>query len=209
MRLIEDTIFVVGIPKVGESEDNSQNKGTAEVAEIVEIEVGVGVTSMVEEAVEPAERPETVVHIYTDGACLGNPGPGGWAAALEQGDRVREIVGSEDHTTNNRMELTAAVEALRLIKRPFHIILCTDSMYVKNGITLWIKTWKNNGWLTTTNQPVKNEDLWKELDALSTKWSVDWQWVHGHEGHLQNERVDALATAEAAKRKIELERSSK
>ena len=137
---------------------------------------------------------------YTDGACSGNPGPGGWGALLvaREGDRVlreRELSGGECLTTNNRMELLAAISALESLTRPSRITLVTDSAYVKNGITIWLAGWKRNGWKTSTKQPVKNEDLWRRLDAARTRHEVRWEWVRGHAGHPENERADALARA--------------
>jgi len=133
------------------------------------------------------------VVIYTDGACRGNPGPGGWGALLIWGDREREIWGGERDTTNNRMELTAAIEALEALKRPCKVELHTDSQYVKNGITEWLSLWKARGWRTYGKSAVKNEDLWRRLDAARLRHEVDWRWVRGHAGHELNERADALA----------------
>jgi ribonuclease HI len=134
--------------------------------------------------------PEVV--IYTDGACRGNPGPGGWGAILMSGGRERELCGGELDTTNNRMELTAAIEALEALKRPCRVELHTDSQYVRNGITEWIRGWKARGWRTTSG-PVKNADLWRRLDEARARHQVDWRWVKGHNGHPLNERADALA----------------
>jgi ribonuclease HI len=133
------------------------------------------------------------VVIYTDGACRGNPGPGGWGAVLMFGDREREICGGEPATTNNRMELTAAIQALEALKRPCKVELHTDSQYVKNGITEWLSLWKARGWRTFSKSAVKNEDLWRRLDAARLRHEVDWRWVKGHAGHEFNERADALA----------------
>lgn len=133
------------------------------------------------------------VVIYTDGACSGNPGPGGWGALLRFGDTERELSGAEALTTNNRMELMAALSALEALKRPCVVDLYTDSQYVKNGITQWIKGWQARGWKTAGNDPVKNEDLWRALLAASQKHTVSWHWVKGHAGHVENERVDQLA----------------
>ena len=133
------------------------------------------------------------VTIYTDGACSGNPGPGGWGAILSFGDREKELMGGEAHTTNNRMELTAAISALEALKRACSVDLHTDSEYVKNGITTWIKSWKKNGWRTADRKPVKNIDLWQRLDAALAAHEVRWHWVKGHAGHAMNERADALA----------------
>ncbi len=133
------------------------------------------------------------VVIFTDGSCRGNPGPGGWGAILIHGDHEREIWGGEAATTNNRMELTAAIEALIALKRPCHVELHTDSQYVKNGITQWLSLWKARGWRTMTKGAVKNEDLWRRLDEARLRHEVDWRWVKGHAGHALNERADQLA----------------
>ncbi|MDR2098736.1 MAG: ribonuclease HI [Rickettsiales bacterium] len=133
------------------------------------------------------------VVIYTDGACSGNPGRGGWGALLICGDRRREIHGGEKDTTNNRMELSAVIEALSLLKRPASVEVVTDSQYVKNGITEWISNWKGNGWKSANKKPVKNKELWLELDRLAGRHSISWRWVKGHAGHPENERVDELA----------------
>jgi len=133
------------------------------------------------------------VVIYTDGACRGNPGPGGWGAILMSGGHEREICGGELATTNNRMELTAAIEALNALKRPCRVELHTDSQYVRNGISEWLRIWKARGWRTTSKGAVKNEDLWRRLDEARTRHEVDWRWVKGHNGHPLNERADALA----------------
>jgi len=137
---------------------------------------------------------------YTDGACSGNPGPGGWGALLQakHGDTVlkeRELKGGEANTTNNRMELLAAIAALEALDRPSRITLVTDSAYVKNGVTGWIHGWKRNGWKTSTKKPVKNEDLWRRLDEAAERHDVTWEWVKGHAGHPENERADELARA--------------
>lgn len=131
--------------------------------------------------------------IYTDGACRGNPGPGGWGALLTAGARQKEIWGGEPETTNNRMELTAAIEALHALKRPSQVVLYTDSVYVKNGITSWMSAWKRRGWRTAGKQPVKNRDLWQALDEATRAHEIDWRWVKGHAGDAGNERADALA----------------
>jgi ribonuclease HI len=131
--------------------------------------------------------------IYTDGACKGNPGPGGWGAVLEFDGKEREIYGGERATTNNRMELTAVIEALSALKRPCHVILHTDSQYVQKGITEWINGWKARGWRTAAKAPVKNVDLWKKLDEVVGPHRIEWVWVRGHSGHDGNERADALA----------------
>lgn len=133
------------------------------------------------------------VEIFTDGACKGNPGIGGWGAILRCRGNSREIYGGEAHTTNNRMELTAVIEALRTLKRPCQVTITTDSEYVKNGMTQWIFNWKKRGWKTAAKKPVKNSDLWKELDQLVDGHEVAWEWVRGHSGHPENERADQLA----------------
>ncbi len=133
------------------------------------------------------------VTIFTDGACRGNPGPGGWGAILIFGDHEREICGGEAATTNNRMELTAAIEALTALKRPCRVELHTDSQYVRNGISQWLPLWKARGWRTMSKGAVKNEDLWRRLDEAASRHQVDWRWVKGHAGHPLNERADALA----------------
>ncbi len=133
------------------------------------------------------------IEIYTDGACKGNPGIGGWGAILIYKDHVKEISGFESDTTNNIMELTAVIKALESLKEECHVVLTTDSNYVKDGITDWINNWKLNGWKTANKQPVKNKELWIMLDSLSKKHIIDWKWVKGHSGHLENERADQLA----------------
>jgi ribonuclease HI len=133
------------------------------------------------------------VEIWTDGACSGNPGPGGWGAILRFNGTERELSGAEALTTNNRMELMAAIAALEALTRPCAVTLTTDSQYVKDGLTTWIHGWKRNGWKTADKKPVKNEDLWKRLDAAAARHKVTWQWVKGHAGHTENERADALA----------------
>lgn len=133
------------------------------------------------------------VVIHTDGACSGNPGPGGWGAILEYKGHERELSGGEPRTTNNRMELTAAIEALSALKGRCAVELHTDSEYLRNGITKWINTWKGNGWRTSQRKPVKNVELWQALDALSEKHDINWHWVRGHAGHAENERADELA----------------
>jgi len=134
-----------------------------------------------------------VVRIYTDGACKGNPGPGGWGALLRSGERERELFGGERETTNNRMELTAVIRALDALKRPSRVEVYTDSAYVKNGITEWLPNWKRRGWKTADRKPVKNVDLWQALEAAAARHQVHWHWVRGHAGHAENERADALA----------------
>lgn len=133
------------------------------------------------------------VEIWTDGACSGNPGPGGWGAVLRYGDREKEISGGAADTTNNRMEMTAAIEALSQLKRPCHVILHTDSRYLMDGITKWLPGWKSRGWKTAAKKPVLNEDLWRQLDDLNRRHEIDWRWVRGHAGHAENERADKLA----------------
>ena len=135
--------------------------------------------------------PQVVIH--TDGACSGNPGPGGWGAVLHYADKEKELWGGELQTTNNRMELMAAIQALEALKRPCRVELHTDSQYVQKGIHEWIHGWKKRGWLTADKKPVKNDDLWKRLDAARLRHQVDWRWVKGHAGHEFNERADALA----------------
>ena len=136
-----------------------------------------------------------VVEIYTDGACRGNPGPGGWGALLRYRGRERHLQGAEAATTNNRMELTAAIEALRALTRPSRVHLHTDSQYVKNGITEWMVGWKKRGWKTAARAPVKNVDLWQQLDEACTRHQVSWYWVKGHSGHVDNDKADSLANA--------------
>ena len=135
----------------------------------------------------------SVVRIYTDGACKGNPGPGGWGALLETGGRERELFGGEPHTTNNRMELTAVIQALSALRRRCQVQLHTDSRYVQQGITEWIHNWKKRGWRTADKKPVKNGDLWLALDDVAQQHDIEWLWVKGHAGHNGNERADALA----------------
>ncbi len=135
----------------------------------------------------------TSVTLYTDGACSGNPGPGGWGAVLSFGEHEKELSGGELETTNNRMELLAAIKGLQALNKPVPVDLYTDSRYLMDGITKWIENWKKNGWKTADKKPVKNYDLWQELDALCQKIPVTWHWVKGHEGNLGNERADALA----------------
>jgi ribonuclease HI len=133
------------------------------------------------------------VIVHTDGACSGNPGPGGWGAILQWGDHTKELKGGESHTTNNRMELTAAIMALETLKRSCAVELHTDSEYLRQGITAWIKNWKRNGWKTSDRKPVKNVDLWQRLDAALAHHKLKWHWVRGHSGHDLNERADELA----------------
>lgn len=137
------------------------------------------------------------VQLITDGACLGNPGKGGWACILRFGEHKRELYGSEPHTTNNRMEITAAIEGLKRLKETCSVEIITDSEYLKNGITKWIKGWKRNGWLSTDKKPVKNQDLWKALDELVNAHQTQWTWTKGHASHEDNNRCDELATRAA------------
>ena len=139
------------------------------------------------------EGPHVIVH--TDGACSGNPGPGGWGAILSYGEHEKELKGGEPHTTNNRMELMAAISALEALKRPSTVEMHTDSQYVQQGISQWITKWKRNGWKTADKKPVKNVDLWQRLDAAMQQHNVKWHWVKGHAGHELNERADRLAVA--------------
>ena len=139
-----------------------------------------------------------VVRIFTDGACKGNPGPGGWGAILRYGEHERELFGGERETTNNRMELTAVIRALESLKRVCRIELYTDSQYVRNGITVWMRDWKRRGWKTADRKPVKNQDLWQRLDELAAGHEIHWHWVKGHSGHPENDRADELANRGAA-----------
>ena len=134
-----------------------------------------------------------LIYIYTDGACRGNPGPGGWGALLQYEEYKKEINGFSSLTTNNIMELTAVIESLKLIKFPSEIVVTTDSTYVKNGINDWIHSWKSKGWKTANKKPVKNKELWQKLDNLSNLHTIEWKWVRGHTGHFGNERADQLA----------------
>ena len=133
------------------------------------------------------------VEIFTDGACKGNPGPGGWGAWLKTGEHEKEICGGEPNTTNNRMELMAVIEALSSLTRPCNVVVHTDSQYVQKGISEWIHGWKKRGWKTAAKEPVKNADLWQALDAAQARHKVEWRWVRGHNGHPGNERADLLA----------------
>jgi Ribonuclease HI len=133
------------------------------------------------------------IEIFTDGACTGNPGPGGWAAILRSGAHEKELFGGERATTNNRMELTAAIKAFEALKAPSEVTIYTDSRYVMDGVTKWMANWKRNGWRTADKKPVKNEELWRALEAAVTPHKVTWRWVKGHAGHPENERVDELA----------------
>ena len=145
------------------------------------------------------------VELFTDGACLGNPGPGGWAALLRAGTREKALVGAEAMTTNNRMELMAAIAGIEALKRACAVDLTTDSQYVRRGVEEWMPRWKANGWKTSDKQPVKNRDLWERLDAALASHDVRWHWVKGHAGHVENERVDVLAreAAEAIRTTLE------
>ena len=134
-----------------------------------------------------------MIYIYTDGACKGNPGPGGWGALLQYNQHKKEINGFSLETTNNIMELTAVIEALSIIKKTSDITIITDSNYVKDGITKWIDNWKNKGWKTANKKPVKNKELWEKLDSLRNNHNITWEWVKGHSGHFENERADSLA----------------
>jgi ribonuclease HI len=150
------------------------------------------------------DEPLKKVTIHTDGGCDGNPGPGGWAAVLAYGERVKEISGGEVATTNNRMELKAAIEALRALRERCVVELHTDSEYLRNGITKWVHGWRKRGWMRTATQPVKNAELWRELDELARGHEIAWRWVRGHTGDVNNERCDRLAAAEIAKIKREI-----
>jgi len=136
---------------------------------------------------------DKIIHIFTDGACRGNPGPGGWGALLRYGNEEKELYGGEATTTNNRMELMAAIQALESLRQRCVVELTTDSEYVKNGITQWIDNWKKRGWRTASKKPVKNIDLWQRLDKAASQHDVHWHWVRGHTGHPENERADELA----------------
>jgi ribonuclease HI len=140
------------------------------------------------------------IEIYTDGACSGNPGPGGWGAVLIFGDKNKEISGSSTHTTNNIMELTAPIESLKTLKEPCIVNIYTDSVYVKNGITTWIHGWKKNGWKTAKKEPVKNMELWIELDEVCKQHTIEWHWVKGHSDNYYNNRADFLATQAVIKK---------
>ena len=138
------------------------------------------------------------VYLYTDGACKGNPGPGGWGVLMRYGRHEKELFGGEAQTTNNRMELSAVIEGLAALTRSCRVVICTDSQYVKNGMEKWIHGWKRNGWKTAAKQPVKNAELWQRLDELAAQHQIEWQWVRGHTGHPENERADELANRGAA-----------
>lgn len=144
------------------------------------------------------------VMLYTDGACLGNPGPGGWAAILRYGSHEKELTGGADDTTNNQMELMAVISGLEALKRPSQIHIVTDSRYVMDGIQKWMANWKRNGWRTAAKKPVKNVEYWQRLDAALTGHQPSWEWVKGHAGHPENERCDQLASAEAAMRQARM-----
>ncbi|MBP5858359.1 ribonuclease HI [Marivibrio halodurans] len=135
------------------------------------------------------------VEIFTDGACSGNPGPGGWGAVMRFRGQEKELSGGDPATTNNRMEMMAAIAALEALKRPCRVVLTTDSSYLRDGITGWIHGWRRNGWKTAAKKPVKNADLWQRLDEAAKRHDIDWRWVKGHAGHAENERADALARA--------------
>ena len=145
------------------------------------------------------DKPEPPVHLYTDGACSGNPGPGGWGALIRFGTIEKELSGGEAHTTNNRMELTAAIRSLQALTRPCTVVLHTDSQYVVKGITEWLPGWKRKGWKNSQGKPVENRELWEELDAATKPHNIEWKWVKGHAGHAENERVDKLAVKESLK----------
>lgn len=147
----------------------------------------------------PVKKAVKKVTIFTDGGCLGNPGPGGWAAILRYGNHERAISGGEAATTNNRMELSAAICALQTLKEPCEVTIFTDSQYLRMGITEWIHSWRKRGWVTAKREPVKNADLWRGLDAACKPHRIDWKWLKGHAGHPENERCDALAGAEIEK----------
>lgn len=141
------------------------------------------------------------VTLITDGSCLGNPGPGGWAAILRFGDQSKELSGGEPNTTNNRMEMTAVVEGLNALNQPCQVAVEIDSQYVKNGVTQWMDGWKRKGWMTSSKKPVKNQDLWQALDRAVQRHQVEWKWVKGHADHDDNNRCDELARAEASRRR--------
>ena len=147
------------------------------------------------------------LNLFTDGACLGNPGPGGWAAILQYGEHEKTLVCGWDDTTNNQMELMAVISGLEALKRPSHLTIVTDSRYVMDGIQKWLAGWKRNGWKTAAKKPVKNVELWQRLDAALQPHTAQWQWVKGHAGHSENERCDQLASEEASRRHIRLQSS--
>lgn len=142
----------------------------------------------------PPPGPLPAVEIFTDGGCSGNPGPGGWGVVLRDAAKRKELSGGEPDSTNNRMELTAAITGLEALRHPCAVTLWTDSQYVRNGVTTWLANWKANGWRTADRKPVKNRDLWERLEAAAARHQVDWRWLKGHAGHPENERSDALAT---------------
>ncbi|SEA99307.1 ribonuclease HI [Thiothrix caldifontis] len=146
--------------------------------------------------------PSKIVEIFTDGACRGNPGPGGWGALLRYNGTEREIYGYQPVTTNNQMELMAAIQALETLTRPCEVVLTTDSQYVRQGITEWLVGWKRKGWKTAAGKPVKNQELWQRLDTATTQHRIDWRWVKGHSGHAENERVDQLANKAIDEKKL-------
>ncbi|WGZ93639.1 MAG: ribonuclease HI [Candidatus Thiothrix putei] len=146
--------------------------------------------------------PSKVVEIFTDGACRGNPGPGGWGALLRYNGTERELYGYQPVTTNNQMELMAAIQALETLTRPCEVVLTTDSQYVRQGITEWLAGWKRKGWKTAAGKPVKNQELWQRLDTATTQHRIDWRWVKGHSGHAENERVDQLANKAIDEKKV-------
>lgn len=146
--------------------------------------------------------PNNVVEIFTDGACRGNPGPGGWGALLRYNGVERELYGYQSVTTNNQMELMAAIQALETLKRACDVVLTTDSQYVRQGITEWLAGWKRKGWKTAAGKPVKNQELWQRLDAAAAQHKIDWRWVKGHSGHAENERVDQLANRAIDEKKL-------
>ena len=147
------------------------------------------------------DAPEEIVELFVDGACSGNPGPGGWGAILRWRGHEKELSGGASDTTNNRMEMTAAIEGLNALRREAVVRVTTDSTYVRDGITKWLPQWKRRGWKTAEKKPVKNEDLWRALDAATARHSVTWHWVRGHNGHVENERADALARAAIAQQR--------
>lgn len=148
---------------------------------------------------KPAPTDLPTVHVYTDGACSGNPGPGGWGAIIRFGKIEKELSGGAPHTTNNRMELMAATEALKALTKPCHVVLHTDSQYVLKGMTEWLAGWKRKGWKNSQNKPVENREYWEALEAAAKPHTIKWVWVKGHAGHPENERADQLAVAESLK----------
>ena len=152
-----------------------------------------------------SQQQEKIVRLYTDGACLGNPGPGGWGVVLSWDGQMKELSGGQVDTTNNQMELTAVIKGLEALKRPVSLRIVTDSKYVMQGITQWMAGWKRNGWRTATKKPVANRELWEKLDSLLSVHAVTWDWVKGHSGHPQNEMCDRLASEQAALFKDRLE----